>query len=157
MPIGNGIKINHYFPSKTHPKTETQTIVKENKHSINQDIKPKLNNENTNNIEITENEMTRLEPVSTEQEHGIPSMIKMEPSEGTLKFIPASIALMVKENPETVEAVSNLDSIPVTEEPAASEEEQNSQIVEASPKDKPVPDSEVASSYYRSKIYYVGF
>lgn len=151
--------MNRFFPSKGHQYQE---------YNINEDnVEDKPVNEKVTDIiqEETKNEenketiekMIRLVPVNADNiNNKVELPIKQEIMEETVTAteVPEEVA---NENTNlNLETASKMPiiEIPINAEPINRIEDLN---INKSLKDEPHADSEVASSYYHSKIYYVGF
>ncbi|XP_072940662.1 uncharacterized protein [Epargyreus clarus] len=152
LPIGQGVKINHFFPSKDYQYQETKlnkeaaskpvqeatvesslkpdesSIVAETREAVLPESVPQVN--------------TEYQPIKTTDA----SIIKMDTVEGpSYKVLPA--------DHEKVNLEENVSVVPITEK---SVKDSYTTQEEQAHKEDP-HDSEVASSYYHSKVYYVGF
>ncbi|XP_059052331.1 uncharacterized protein LOC131846931 [Achroia grisella] len=156
--FGHGVKINHYFPSKNYYFQEAQDIVKEPK-PVKEDIQDPKKIEEISAVPssqppISEPSIMAIpETIQTKDEDAI---TKMEPVENVpIKIIPTVVSMLTQNNAQL--STDNVVMVPVIKESNdipnnKVEVNENMSDVEQTP-----TDSEVASSYYRSKIYYVNF
>ncbi|CAH2230497.1 jg18600 [Pararge aegeria aegeria] len=161
LPIGSGIKINQFFPSKNYhyqefksnnanienkPVNEQQAEVTEDEHNVQSDTietGDKLVADVEQNAEAAEVPVAREESV-----------------EEPVKILQASVPDVIKDDNINKDA-EHINQMPVVEKsvahpskPIDSEKVHYHQNTEGH---HDHADSEVASSYYHSKIYYVGF
>ncbi|XP_047527318.1 uncharacterized protein LOC125064374 [Vanessa atalanta] len=158
LPFGNGIKINHFFPNKNYHyqeyKSGTEDVedipINEKAIDLKQDERQKSVKEEQGD------KMIQLTPViiqNTNKSTEIP-IVKMNPVE----IVQASVMDAVVDEKQQKET-ENMTQMPVeeiTSNPTQSELSDMSET-ENLQKEEPRDDSEVASSYYHSRIYYVGF
>ncbi|KOB67128.1 Cuticular protein CPR99 [Operophtera brumata] len=160
-PVGHGIKINHYFPNKDYSGKNVYASETEPEETGGEPIleaeTPKVSNDNNNIFVDNEDNVTVLKPVELKKspEENEVSKLSVKAEETSVKVVPAVVSMIMhkpeKANEEitVTAAVDDTDQVPV--DVPKFEEEKKAEKVE------PSSDSEVASSYYHSRIYYVGF
>lgn len=143
-PIGHGVKIHHYFPDKDNEET-----LKEEKQEDKESAPVNEPAEEPKMVLIDGGKMMLLEPVPV-MEPTKAEAVKIEESD--VKMMPV-VSMVMSEAPKT-----NVETsvAPVVEK---TDKVDNLQTIEEPKKDASSTDSEVASSYYRSKYYryYVGY
>lgn len=160
LPIGSGIKINQFFPSKNYHYQESITSHENHEDKPVNEQQAEPNNEELINL-YNERVETTVKTIAEEGEH-IPEATEApvsntEPVEGPVEVHHTSaVPLPVAYHNENINNdAENIHKMPVVEKTAA----YPSKIVnnEKIHKEDHHPDSELASSYYHSKTYYVGF
>ncbi|KAJ8732861.1 hypothetical protein PYW07_015460 [Mythimna separata] len=167
-PVSNGIKINHYFPGKSyqyqslqHPENNNDSRPVHEEKEVAAVEEPKM-------LVIDAGDKVML--VEQEQAKEVTPSSKPEVVQ-TVQVVPALVSVippspendkinneMPLSNVEKAEVLLANDSSSTPEEVAvekALEKEDQKQSVEK--EDQNSQDSEVASSYYHSRFYYVGF
>ncbi|CAK1553778.1 unnamed protein product [Leptosia nina] len=140
FPIGSGVKINHYFPSKDVPKEEENQSKPVTEASIPREvIVPELLDE--------AEKMIHLEPI---EETPATPIVKIE----TLEDPKIQVLPIIPKAEDNVKVNDNIVQMPVVEKSLSYPIEA---VVEKKAESKPheSQDSEAASSYYHSKIYYI--
>ncbi|CAG4938131.1 unnamed protein product [Colias eurytheme] len=154
-PIGNGIKINHFFPNPNHKFQDASTQESEIKGTKPVQESTQEPNVHENEVQSISNEdkIIHLEPVKEEEITTTESpIVKMEAVEGPYFKVVPTISI----NHEEIEKpAENIVALPVTEKSPESVEEHKPETVTSA--QEHIHDSDVASSYYHSKVYYVGF
>ncbi|KAM3962327.1 cuticular protein RR-2 motif 94 [Aphomia sociella] len=169
--FGHGVKINHFFPGKDYYYQEVKKNEQETK-----DIEPKpvkevilesKKEEQNNIVSTTEAPMAKemssnmIQPEKvTEVTEVTPAILKMEPVVGDvpIKIIPTVLSMLMQNNAKL--SAENVVMMPIIEEARQPITENNNKVEikdNIKDSDQSSPDSEVASSYYHSRIYYVGF
>lgn len=158
-PTGHGIKINHFFPNKEqryHNVENTKTEATPTKLSTPvQEPEEAIVKGDGKMVLMSGDNLVVLEPVKMAEqvetkEIDIP-IAKVD--EAPVK-VTSAVVSMIMNNHETVNS-NDVKSSPVL---IKSEEAPKLEAVEQkSEAEEPSSDSEVASSYYHTKFYYVGF
>ncbi|XP_026740129.1 uncharacterized protein LOC113502675 [Trichoplusia ni] len=164
-PIGHGIKINHYFPNKNY---HYQEMVKPepNKESIPvyEEKEPGMGKVEDQALVVIDSaadkdavvEMETPKETSTHQQTTATTP-KEEVENVPINVVPA-VVTMIAQNPE--ESKADAENLLVPEEKTESQPSKDEPVMEDQPSkesDNPAFDSEVASSYYHSKMYYVAY
>lgn len=160
-PIGNGVKINHYFPGKDYNYQEPK-----NHHKVEKENKPITEDIETENVEpkmvLVEagNQVMLHEPMQAVEPKDTPT-VKTEEGDTSIKVMPVVSMLMQNKMPVEINSESSQNGKVMTVVDKA-ESRSLKELVETnkdqkSQKEEPSPDSEVASSYYQSRIYYIGY
>ncbi|XP_052738482.1 uncharacterized protein LOC112058210 [Bicyclus anynana] len=159
LPIGSGIKINQFFPSKNYHYQEFKAS------SDNAEDKP-VNEQQVDAKEDElniQNETETTEKSIVEAEHNtetVEQAARAESVEVPVKAIEASLPVAIKD--ENINKDAEIVSpMPIVENSAAypSKLIDNNKVHNHHHQENhhDHTDSEVASSYYHSKIYYVGY
>lgn len=162
-PIGHGIKINHYFPDKNHTgkylySSETEENPKE---IVNRPVleteESKLNNDRKMMF-IEDGNVMILKPVEFEkkQEDNEISKPLVNDEETSVKVVPAVVSMLMHK-PEKASEEMTFAAVKETAEDQIAEVVPKAEEAQKSNKEETTADSEVASSYYHSRIYYVGY
>lgn len=161
-PVGHGIKINHFFPSKGYSGKNVYASETEPKENGSEPVleaeAPKVVNDEKFTFIDNENKVTVLEPVKLNEksEENEVSKLNLKAEETSVKDVPAVVSMIMNKREKANEKIIV----------AAAEDNTNDQVPVDVPKlegekktekEKPSSDSEAASSYYHSRIYYVGF
>ncbi|XP_038210542.1 uncharacterized protein LOC119831312 [Zerene cesonia] len=154
-PIGNGIKINHFFPNANHKIQEAsqqESEIKDIKPVQESTIEPNADENEVKNMSH-EDKMIRLEPVKEEEITTTESpIVKMETVEGPYFKVVPTLSI----NHEDIEKrADSIVVLPATEKSPYSVDDHKPESVSNS--QEHIHDSDVASSYYHSNVYYVGF
>lgn len=157
-PVGHGIKINHYFPNKNYHYQEM--------------VKPESSKDSIPVYEEKELGMAKIDEPAIVVKDSAPDnalVAEMKETKETLttpkaevetvpiNVVPA-VVTMIAQNPE--ESKPNSENLLVPEEKTETQPlKAVVAIGDQQPKEKDDPnlDSEVASSYYHSKMYYVAY
>ncbi|KAH9643761.1 hypothetical protein HF086_010471 [Spodoptera exigua] len=153
-PVGHGIKINHYFPGKNYQYQQMEQ--KEN----NNEKKP-VHEERESDV-IKDEEPTKMMLINSADK----VMLVEEPIQETtplpkadvvetVQVVPAMVSVITP-NPEN-EKINNEISMTDVKKTEESAKEPSATTEDQVPKEDQPLDSEVASSFYHSRIYYVGF
>lgn len=160
-PVGHGIKINHYFPGKNYHYQNTEKSVnnldsipvyeeKESATVKNEEAKMLVVDSGDNFI-LTQPEQVK----EAKEEEPAPKSVEVEAV--TVKVVPALVSINAPNSDSETENTENV--LPVVEKTENVASKDLHTTVDDQPiekKDKQM-DSEVASSFYHSKFYYVGF
>lgn len=159
--FGHGIKINHFFPTKDygyHDHSKTESEIQENENKPVKEKQETDKHENNQMVFVNGKQMLVLKPVKAEESvKEMAPIVKTDVVENSpVKMMPALVTMIMKEasSKMNAEAAPVPPEIEKTETPTASENETNEH--HESHKEEP-SDSDVASSYYHSRVYYVGF
>ncbi|XP_035429010.2 uncharacterized protein LOC118262018 [Spodoptera frugiperda] len=153
-PVGHGIKINHYFPGKNYQyqQLEQKENINERK-PVHEEREPEVvkNEEPTKMVVINsaENVMLVEEPVP--ETTPLPKAEVVE----TVQVVPAVVSVITP-TPEN-EKINNEIPTTAAEKTEEPPKEITTPAEDQAPKEDQPSDSEVASSFYHSRIYYVGF
>lgn len=161
-PVGHGIKINHYFPGKNYQyqnlerpeNTNDSRPVHEEKEPtvINEEPKVMVVDSGDQVMLVQQDEVKDVAPSPTpevvEAVQVIPALVQVIPPNPENDKVDNEIPLPVEEKTEVLPS-NDLPSTP---------EEQTAEVKDqAAEKEDQNQDSEVASSFYHSRFYYVGF
>lgn len=162
FPIGNGIKINHFFPGKDYHYQEPKNYQKDEKESKAEKLdedKPE-SDEPTMVLVDADNKMMLLDPMPVVEPKEITPILKTEEIEAPVKVMPVISMIMQNKIPTEIspETVPEVEAMSITEKTETRSPKELVEINQDQKKnEEPSPDSEVASSYYHSRIYYVGY
>lgn len=160
-PVGHGVKINHYFPEKDHSDKTVYTTETESEENVGKPVieaeEPKIKGDSKIMfIEGGEDaNVMMLKPVTFDiksEDNEVKPLVKAE--ETSVKVVPAVVSIIMpteKANEEmTLTGAEDFED-QVSKNTLTLDEGKKTE------KEESTPDSEVASSYYHSRIYYVGF
>ncbi|XP_045446383.1 uncharacterized protein LOC123654527 [Melitaea cinxia] len=159
LPIESGIKINHVFPIKSyyHQEPNSTIIANGDEKPVNENpVEPKQDEvyAHKNATETQNDKIIRLTSIvaeSTDKNTEAPILtVKSMKMSATVLPVPL-------ENDGINQESENISKMPVEEitiDPTLSEPMKTFETIENTQKEEPQTDSEVASSYYHSKIYY---
>ncbi|XP_063379443.1 uncharacterized protein LOC134666222 [Cydia fagiglandana] len=157
-PVGHGIKINHYFPGKDYKYHETPNAVNE---IVEENNKPASNEVKSAKSDVTKNEGEDKVPVvEKKEEKEMQPAVKVETEETPVKEMPAVVSMMMQNAPSgEMPAAEGMVLIPVSAESIDTISKEPVSVTEepASKKENSMSDSEQASSYYHSRIYFVRY
>lgn len=150
-PTGYGVKIAHFFPEKHHEETHNE------ENQVDKEIKP-VNDyakEKPKMVLVDGGKMMLLESIPVTEPIKVDT-VKTEESDVKVMPVVSHHAYLHDHMSESSKMKDDTSVIPVVEK---TDTVDNLQTIDESNKDATSTDSEVASSYYRSKYYryYVGY
>ncbi|XP_047986098.1 uncharacterized protein LOC125226223 [Leguminivora glycinivorella] len=154
-PVGHGIKINHYFPGKNYKYHESSNmdneIVEENNKPATE-VKSEKSEENKIEKEEKVSVVEKVEEKKTQPD------IKAESEEAPVNEMPAVMSMIMQNAPVDMPTAEGMVLIPVSSESTDIVPKETVPVSEEPSKaDKTMSDSEQASSYYHSRIYFVRY
>lgn len=159
LPITSGIKINHFFPSNDYHYQQFKTNVEnEEDKPVNEQVVDVRQEEPKNqDTKETVNKMIKLVSINADNAN---NKVESDTKQELIEETPVEIEVPEVISNENVNLeVESASKMPIIEEPVSAEPIEHIEDLNINKlhKEEPHADSEVASSYYHSKIYYVGF
>lgn len=158
-PIGHGIKINHYFPGKDYKYNEAE---KNENETVEKESKPvsEISSEKVETMKGGDVEGEIKEKVSEKKEMEMQSIVSEgDSAQLKVKEIPTVVPMIMqqipKENEESMVLMPVVEPVlkdALTETTTTVNEDQATMK-----KEDLASDSELASSYYHSRVYFVRY
>lgn len=150
-PIGHGIKINHYFPNKDQNKEDKNENTDIEAKPVVEDETPKSEPQI---MMIDGNKFMVLKPIELDQPKEVGPSTVVEPK--PVQVMPAVVKMIMQSRDDAVDGKLLVKQVPAEENETLKQivKEESEKVPE---KEEPSSDSEVASSYYHSKVYYIGY
>ncbi|CAH1644419.1 unnamed protein product [Spodoptera littoralis] len=152
-PVGHGIKINHYFPGKNYQYMELKENNNERK-PVHEEREPEVvkDEEPTKMVLINSAENVMLVEEPVQETTPLPKAEVVD----TVQVVPAMVSVIApnSENDKDSNEISTATDVKKIEEPP---KEPSTPVEDQTPKEDQPLDSDVASSFYHSRMYYVGF
>lgn len=158
-PIGHGIKINHYFPGKDYKYNEAE---KNENETVEKESKPvsEISSEKVETMKGGDVEGEIKEKVSEKKEMEMQNIVSEgDSAQLKVKEIPTVVPMIMqqipKENEESMVLMPVVEPVlkdTLTETPTTVNEDQPTMK-----KEDLASDSELASSYYHSRVYFVRY
>lgn len=158
-PIGHGIKINHYFPGKDYKYNEAE---KNENETVEKESKPvsEISSEKVETMKGGDVEGEIKEKVSEKKEMEMQSIVSEgDSAQLKVKEIPTVVPMLMQQIPKENE--ESMVLMPVVEPVLKDTLTENTTIVNEDQatmkKEDLASDSELASSYYHSRVYFVRY
>ncbi|XP_021189006.3 uncharacterized protein LOC110375277 [Helicoverpa armigera] len=156
-PIGHGIKINHYFPGNNYHYQKSEQNESDESKLVNEEKDATAGKTNEEPKMLVIDSGDKVVMVEPEPKAEIVELTKPEAVEA-VQVVPAIVSVVPEKS--VTEQVNNEVALPVIDE---NKDIEPSKELPSKPADQTAEkndqhlDSEVASSYYHSKIYYVSY
>lgn len=163
-PVGHNVKINHYFPGKDY---QYQKIEAPENDKISKPVHEETTLGKQNDAKIIPESVEKLailRPIASAEENKPSATEEILPSPQPeivaavpVQVIPAIVSVVPKEELNIVNTETEPPSPDVKISEAVPLKELSSTIGDKKVEKEDQSDSDVASSYYHSKIYYIGY
>lgn len=162
-PTGHGIKINHFFPSKDHLYHNIENAEGQKPSKLSapvQESEEAVPKKDGKVMLMSGDKLMVLEPVKTAEQIESKEIDIPKAEEAPVTVIPAVVS-MIMNNHEIVKHDDSKTSPMITNTEESQKSDKKEHVSDANIGDEnisePSSDSEVASSYYHTRFYYVGF
>lgn len=158
-PIGHGIKINHYFPGKDYKYNEAE---KNENETVEKESKPvsEISSEKVETMKGGDVEGEIKEKVSEKKEMEMQSIVSEgDSAQLKVKEIPTVVPMLMQQIPKENEESMVLMPVvePVLKDALAETTTTVNEDQATMKKEDLASDSELASSYYHSRVYFVRY